>query len=254
MSEPCGEHGGRRRRRTARSCAGHGNPAPLARCRGSRATHRPRYPNGPCWPPWACRRPVKPRPAKRSRIFGRGRPRGAFPEEIVATADREVRIPLASAADWHLELESGRTQEGSDEREIALTLPVGLHRLTIGDETCLVIATPERAPAVGAFTGRGKGLGTLGCPLRPPLEAQPGGRRLPRPDRRSGAGGTPRRRLHRHQSGPRPRNGERRLQSLFPDLPHRAGAGPHRSGRGAGIRVLCRGHPADGGANRRPGG
>ena len=82
-----------------------------------------------------------------------------IPEEIVATADREVRIPLASAADWHLELESGGTQEGSDEREIALTLPVGLHRLTIGDETCLVIAAPERAPAVGEFTGRGKAWG-----------------------------------------------------------------------------------------------
>ena len=82
-----------------------------------------------------------------------------IPEEIVATADREVRIPLASAADWHLELESGGTQEGSDEREIALTLPVGLHRLTIGDETCLVIAAPERAPAVGEFTRRGKAWG-----------------------------------------------------------------------------------------------
>ena len=82
-----------------------------------------------------------------------------IPEEIVATADREVRIPLASAADWHLELESGGTQEGSDEREIALTLPVGLHRLTIGDETCLLIAAPERAPAVGEFTRRGKAWG-----------------------------------------------------------------------------------------------
>ena len=82
-----------------------------------------------------------------------------IPEEIVAMAGREVRIPLAGAADWRLELESGRTQEGSDEREIALTLPAGLHRLTIGDETCLVIAAPERAPAVGEFTGRGKAWG-----------------------------------------------------------------------------------------------
>ena len=82
-----------------------------------------------------------------------------IPEEIVAMAGREVRIPLAGAADWHLEFESGRTQEGSDEREIALTLPVGLHRLTIGDETFLAIAAPERAPAVGEFTVRGKAWG-----------------------------------------------------------------------------------------------
>ena len=82
-----------------------------------------------------------------------------IPEEIVVTAGREGRIPLASAAAWHLELESGDAQAGRNEREIAFTLPVGLHRLTIGDQRCLVIAAPERVPAVGEVAGRGKAWG-----------------------------------------------------------------------------------------------
>ena len=80
-------------------------------------------------------------------------------EEIVVTAGREGRISLASAAAWHLELESGDAQAGRNEREIAFTLPVGLHRLTIGDQRCLVIAAPERVPAVGEVAGRGKAWG-----------------------------------------------------------------------------------------------
>ena len=82
-----------------------------------------------------------------------------IPEEIVVTAGKEGRIPLASAAAWHLELESGGTQEGRSERDVAFTLPVGLHRLTIGDELCLVIAAPERAPAVADLAGRSKAWG-----------------------------------------------------------------------------------------------
>ena len=82
-----------------------------------------------------------------------------IPEEIVVRAGTEGRIPLASAAAWHLELESGGTQEGRDEREIALTPPVGLHRLTVASERCLVIAAPGRTPAVGEVAGRGKAWG-----------------------------------------------------------------------------------------------
>ena len=82
-----------------------------------------------------------------------------IPEEIVVRAGMEGRIPLASAADWHLDLESGDTQEGRDDREIALTLPAGLHRLSVADGSCLVIAAPERAPAVCEVAGRGKAWG-----------------------------------------------------------------------------------------------
>ena len=82
-----------------------------------------------------------------------------IPEEIVVTAGTDVRIPLESIADWQLELEAGDTHEGRDEREIVLTLPAGLHRLTVADELCLVIAAPERAPAVGEVAGRFKAWG-----------------------------------------------------------------------------------------------
>ena len=82
-----------------------------------------------------------------------------IPEEVVVRAGVEGRIPLASAADWHLELESGGTREGRDEREVVLTLPVGLHRLSVADGSCLVIAAPQRAPAVGDVTERRKAWG-----------------------------------------------------------------------------------------------
>ena len=82
-----------------------------------------------------------------------------IPEEIVMSAGVEARIPLRRAADWQLELDAGGTREGRDEGEIALTLPTGLHRLSVGEETCLVIAAPERAPALGAVSGRDRAWG-----------------------------------------------------------------------------------------------
>ena len=82
-----------------------------------------------------------------------------IPGEIVVTAGTDARIPLESMADWQLELEAGDTHEGRDEREIVLTLPAGLHRLTVGDELCLVIAAPKRAPAVDDLAGRSKAWG-----------------------------------------------------------------------------------------------
>ena len=87
--------------------------------------------------------------------------RGArrIPEEIVVTAHREGRIPLEGSADWHLDLEDGGTREGRDEREIVLALPAGVHHLRAGDERCLVIAAPERAPGVADVAGRGKAWG-----------------------------------------------------------------------------------------------
>ena len=85
----------------------------------------------------------------------------SIPEEIVVAAGAgiEGRIPLERTADWQLELESGGTQEGRSDQANALKLPVGLHRLTVGDEVCLVIAAPERAPAVGDVTGRSRAWG-----------------------------------------------------------------------------------------------
>lgn len=82
-----------------------------------------------------------------------------IPEEIVVTAGTTACIPLDSVTDWQLELEAGDTHQGRDEREIVLALPAGLHRLTVGDELCLVIAAPERAPAVDDVAGRSKAWG-----------------------------------------------------------------------------------------------
>ena len=82
-----------------------------------------------------------------------------IPEEIVVSTGAESRIPLRHGADWQLELDAGGTLEGCDEGEIALTLPAGIHRLSVGEETCLVIAAPERAPALGAVAERGKTWG-----------------------------------------------------------------------------------------------
>ena len=82
-----------------------------------------------------------------------------IPEEIVVSADMEARLPLGFVAEWRLELESGGTLEGRDEGEVALPLPAGLHRLSVGGETCVVIAAPERAPTVGDIAGRDKAWG-----------------------------------------------------------------------------------------------
>ncbi len=82
-----------------------------------------------------------------------------IPEEIVVSAGAKARIPLRHGADWQLELDAGGSHEGRDEGEITLTLPAGLHRLSVGEETCLVIAAPERAPALGNVAGRGKAWG-----------------------------------------------------------------------------------------------
>jgi len=81
------------------------------------------------------------------------------PEEIVVSAGTKARIPLGRVTDWQLELEAGDTREGRDEGEIVRTLPAGLHRLRVGEETCLVIAAPQRAPAFGDVAGRGKAWG-----------------------------------------------------------------------------------------------
>lgn len=82
-----------------------------------------------------------------------------IPGEIVVSEGTNVRIPLGFVANWRLELESGGTLEGRGEEGIDLPLPAGLHRLSVAGETCLVIAAPERAPAVVGVTGRDRAWG-----------------------------------------------------------------------------------------------
>lgn len=86
-----------------------------------------------------------------------------LPEELVTTANQEVRIALHEPADWRLELEDGGAVNGHAGDAIVVTPPAGLHRLCIpgaeGDEVCLVIAAPAQAPTVADRLGRPRGWG-----------------------------------------------------------------------------------------------
>jgi 4-alpha-glucanotransferase len=85
-----------------------------------------------------------------------------LPEEVVATAGELLRLPLAAGTggtDWHLACDDGTTQDGRAGPEILLTPPPGLHRLSLGDEHCRVIAAPAQAPGVDAVLGRPRAWG-----------------------------------------------------------------------------------------------
>ncbi len=78
-----------------------------------------------------------------------------LPEELVATAGTEFRIPLTTPLEWHLELENGGVKSGYAEEAIQITPSAGLHRLSAGEETCLVIAAPPEAPSCAEVLGHG---------------------------------------------------------------------------------------------------
>lgn len=82
-----------------------------------------------------------------------------LPEDLVVTAGRQIRLPLAGPVDWRLELDGGEAQEGRAEEEIVLTPPAGMHRLAVGNESCLVIAAPTQAPGVADVLGRPRAWG-----------------------------------------------------------------------------------------------
>ena len=82
-----------------------------------------------------------------------------IPEEIVVSAGSNAPFPFQLAAHWRLELESGGALQGRDGEAVALSLPAGLHRLRSKGETCLVIAAPDRAPAVVDVAGRNRAWG-----------------------------------------------------------------------------------------------
>lgn len=71
-----------------------------------------------------------------------------IPREIVVEADAETAFPLTDVTDWRLELEQGGTLSGTAAETATIAPPAGLHRLVAGDQSCLVIAAPKRAPAV----------------------------------------------------------------------------------------------------------
>ncbi len=71
-----------------------------------------------------------------------------IPQEFVVEAEAETTLPLMDASAWCLELEQGGTLSGVGKDTATFTAPAGLHRLVAGNETCLVIAAPRRAPSV----------------------------------------------------------------------------------------------------------
>ncbi len=79
-----------------------------------------------------------------------------LPEEVVLTAGERIHIPLANPAAWRLELESGEVQDGRAEEAVTMTPAAGLHRLVVGDQSCLIIAAPARVPAIEACLRPGR--------------------------------------------------------------------------------------------------
>ncbi len=83
-----------------------------------------------------------------------------LPGEMVASAGKPITIPFAAPSDWQLQCEDGCLLEGRG--PVATFSPeAGLHRLRAGEETCLLIATPERAPTLAEIAGKERLWGAM---------------------------------------------------------------------------------------------
>lgn len=85
-----------------------------------------------------------------------------LPREIVAPADVVLTVPVPAAVEWRLLCEDGEALSGRAGEAIRLTPRAGIHRLTVGEEACLLIAAPGRAPDVLELTGRRRVWGATG--------------------------------------------------------------------------------------------
>ena len=72
---------------------------------------------------------------------------------------RTAAFPLARPTEWRLELENGEVLEDRAEEALVVSPPAGLHRLITGEESCLLIVAPDRAPGVVDALGRERGWG-----------------------------------------------------------------------------------------------
>jgi hypothetical protein len=75
-----------------------------------------------------------------------------LPHEVVLRPGEGWMARLSG--EWRLTLDDGRTREGRAERFLRLDPPQGLHVLECGEQRCLVIVAPPRAPTVADLTGR----------------------------------------------------------------------------------------------------
>ncbi|GAB4363702.1 MAG: 4-alpha-glucanotransferase [Oricola sp.] len=109
-----------------------------------------------------------------ARFLREARLRRRIPEWHVCTAGAHAHVPVfgVRGADWRLQCEDGSCREGRAGDAIALDpLPLGLHRLQVGDDTATLLVAPERlaeaprgwgvmAPLYGLKPEAGGGLGT----------------------------------------------------------------------------------------------
>ncbi|MEL7171364.1 MAG: 4-alpha-glucanotransferase [Pseudomonadota bacterium] len=82
-----------------------------------------------------------------------------------AWAPSLLRTPT-TARRWQLTFEQGATAEGRADGAVELpALPPGLHRLELddGEEDCLVVAAPDRAPTLADRLGRHRSWGVTGA-------------------------------------------------------------------------------------------
>ncbi|MBK0397838.1 4-alpha-glucanotransferase [Limibaculum sp. M0105] len=88
-----------------------------------------------------------------------------LPRAHVARAWRPSDLSLPRGAiEWRLTFETGGIAEGRSAGVLELpALPPGLHELAVGDERCLVIASPAEAPSVADLCGRTRIWGFTGA-------------------------------------------------------------------------------------------
>ncbi|MEM9756172.1 MAG: 4-alpha-glucanotransferase [Pseudomonadota bacterium] len=68
-----------------------------------------------------------------------------LPHWLVAEADAAPVVPAIAQSDWQLTLENGQVDEGQGSDTLPV-LPLGIHRLTVGAETCVIMAAPRQLP------------------------------------------------------------------------------------------------------------
>ncbi len=85
-----------------------------------------------------------------------------YPHDLIAEAGQPFSLDAAPDCVWQIVWEDGGTGEGRGPFGHR-SLPMGLHRLTIGGETVTLIAAPGSAPSVSGKRGRGKVWGVTGA-------------------------------------------------------------------------------------------
>ncbi len=76
-----------------------------------------------------------------------------LPREAALTAGEPARVRLAASHDWQLRCEGGSLVEGKGSNAVFTPGP-GLHHLSAGEQSCLIIAAPDCAPSADDIAGK----------------------------------------------------------------------------------------------------